>query len=74
MRVALTIDPRDPHRDWVRDDAAFWLGNRARAGCRVREDEDWDGRAVLTLEFDDPPDAMDFHHRIAPDEHRGKLI
>jgi hypothetical protein len=73
MRVIITIDPRDPHREWVRDDAEFWLGNRARSRWRVREGEDWDGREVLTFEFDDPFDAMDFHHRAAPSEHRGVL-
>ena len=74
MRVVITIDPRDPHRDSVRDDAEWWLGNRARAGWRVREGEDRDEREVLTFEFDDPLDAMDFHYRIAPAEHRGRLI
>ncbi|TDH58047.1 hypothetical protein E2C06_34675 [Dankookia rubra] len=74
MRVEITIDPQDPHRDLVREDAEFWLGNRARAAWRVREDEDLNGREVLTFEFTDPLDAFDFHHRIAHAEHRGKLV
>ena len=40
MRVMITIDPRDPHRDWVRDAAEWWLGNRARSGWRLRKGED----------------------------------
>ncbi len=74
MRVVITIDPRDPHRDLVRDDAEFWLGNRARSRWRVREGEDLDGRRTLTFEFRDPLDAMDFNHRVAPAEHRGRSI
>ena len=74
MRVEITIDPKDPHRDLVRGDAEFWLGNRARSGWRVREDGDVDGREVLVFEFSDPLDAMDFHRRTAPAEHRGRLV
>jgi hypothetical protein len=74
MRVIITIDPRDPHGDLVRGEAEFWLHHHARSQWRVREDEDWDGREVLTFEFDDPLDAMDFHHRMAPAEHRGRLV
>jgi hypothetical protein len=29
---------------------------------------------VLIFEFMDSRDAMDFHYRIAPAEHRGRLI
>ena len=60
MPVAITIGPRDPHRDRVRDDAEFWCGNRARAGWRARETEDSDGREMLASEFSDPPDAIAF--------------
>ena len=60
MRVAITIDPRDPHRDRVRDDAEFWCGNRARAGWRVREKEDSDGREALLSGFSDPLGAIAF--------------
>ncbi len=74
MRVAITIDPRTPHRDWVRGDAEFWLRHHARDRWRVREDEDYDGREVLTFEFMDSQDAMDIHHRIAPAEHRGHIL
>jgi hypothetical protein len=74
MRVEITIKPRDPHRDSVRGDAEFWLFHHTRAGWRLREDEDWDGRTVLRFDFDDPLDAMDFHYRMAPTEHRGRLI
>lgn len=74
MRVVINNNPRDPHSDLVRDEAEFWLGNRARSGWRVREGEDLEGCEVLTLEFDDPLDAMDFHYRIAPAEHRGRLV
>ena len=74
MRVAITIDPRDPHRDCVRDEAEFWLGNRARSGWRVREKEDSDGREVLVFEFGDPLDAMDFSMRTVASEHRGRLV
>jgi hypothetical protein len=34
MRVIITIDPEDPHRDLVRDDAESWLGDR--------EAEEWE--------------------------------
>lgn len=74
MRVEITIDHRDPHRDLVRDDAEFWLRHHARDRWRLREDEDCDGREVLVFEFLDPLDAMDFHHRLAPAEHRGRLV
>lgn len=58
MRVAITIDPRDRHRDRVRDDAEFWLRHHAQDRWRVREDEDFDGRELLTFEFMDSQDAM----------------
>jgi hypothetical protein len=74
MRVEITIDPRDPHRDLVRGDAEFWLGNRARSGWRVRDDEDIDGREVLVFEFRDPLDAFDFSGRTVVAEHRGRLV
>ena len=74
MRVAITVSPRDPHRNWVRDDAEFWCGNRARAGWRVREREDSDGREVLVFEFDDPLDAIDFSMRTVASEHQGHLL
>ena len=74
MRVEITIDPRDPHRDLVRGDAEFWLGNRARSGWRVREDEDTEGREVLVFEFSDPLDAFDFSGRTVVAEHRGRLV
>jgi hypothetical protein len=60
MRVAITTDPGGPHRDRVRDDAEFWCGNRARAGSRVREREDCDGREVLVSEFRGPLDGIAF--------------
>ncbi len=71
IRVVIVIDPTDPHRDWVHDDAEFWLGSRARSGWRVRED--WDGCEVLTFEFDDPLDAINFHLRAESAERRGRL-
>ena len=74
MRVAVTIDPQDPHRDLVRDDAEFWLKRHARDRWGVREDEDPDGREELVFEFLDPLDGMDFHHRTAPAEHRGSIL
>ena len=74
MRVTITIDPKDPLADYVRDDAEPWLRYHARAGWRVHEDEDLDGRALLMFEFSDPLDAMDFHYfRPAASEHRGRL-
>ena len=74
MRVTITVDTRDPQRDRVRDDAEWWLRHHARDQWRVRENEDWDGRDVLTFEFMHSQDAMDFHHRIAPAEHRGRIF
>ena len=74
MRVVITINPRDPHRDLVRGDAERWLRHHARDRWRVRDGEDADGREILTFEFMDPRDGMDFHYRIAPAEHRGRLI
>ncbi len=73
MRVVITIDRRDPHRDRVRDEAEFWLGNRARSGWRVREKEDAYGREVLIFEFSDPLDAMDFSMRTVASKHQGRL-
>ena len=75
MRVAITIDPRNSSDDFVRDDAEWWLGNHARDRWRVREQEDSRGRVVLTFEFDNPLDAMDFHVlRCAMPEHLGRLL
>ena len=74
MRVVITIDSRDPHRGFVRDDAEFWLRHHARDRWITRETEDFDGRGVLTFEFMDPLDGLDFHHRIAPTEHRGRVL
>jgi hypothetical protein len=74
MRVEITMDSKDPHRDLVRGDAGFWLGNRARSGWLVREDEDSDGRGVLVFEFSDPLDAFDFRDRTVVAEHRGRLV
>ncbi len=65
--------PQRPHRDWVRDEAEFWLGNRARAGWRVREEEDSDGREVLVFEFMDSLDAIAFSMRTVASEHQGRL-
>ena len=62
MRVAITVSPRHPGRDRVRDDAEFWCGNRARACWRVREGRESDGREVPVFVFDDPLDAMDRRH------------
>ncbi len=73
MRVIVTIDPRDPRRDSVREDAEWWLGNMARSGWRVGEDEDSDDGRVLRFEFDDPGDAWAFHLRAANAEHRGRI-
>ncbi len=75
MRVAITIDPRDPNRTYVREEAESWLHDHARAGWRVREQEDLHGRLVLTFEFSDPLDAVDFHVlRCAIPEHLGRLV
>lgn len=74
MRVAITIDPKDPHRDRVRDEAEFWLGHHARARWRVREDEDCEGRGVLTFEFMAPLDTIAFSTRTAASEHQGWIV
>ena len=74
MRVVITIDPSDPHRDSVRDDAEWWLRHHARDRWRVKEDEDFEGRGVLTFEFMDSFDASAFCDRIAPAEHRGRVL
>jgi hypothetical protein len=54
--------------------AERWLRHHARDRWRLREDEDSDGREILTFEFINPLDGMDFHYRTAPAEHRGRLI
>ena len=74
MRVTIAIDPKDSHRDWGRDEAEFWLGNRARSGWRVSEREDSDVRAVLVFELGDPLGAMDFSMRAVAPEHEGRLV
>ena len=75
MRVTITIDPRAPNRTYVREEAESWLHYHARAGWRVREQEDLRGRVVLVFEFDDPLDALDFHVlRCAAPEHLGRLL
>lgn len=74
MRVIITIDPREPEPDWVRGSAELWLANRARSGWRIREGEDLDGRGVLTFDFNDPLDAVDFSLRTESAERRGRLI
>lgn len=75
MRVAITIDPRNSSDNFVRDDAEWWRGNHARDRWRVREQEDLHGRVVLTFEFANPFDAMDFHVlRCAMPEHLGRPL
>ncbi len=74
MRVAITIDARAPHRDWVGDDAEFWLRHHARDRWVVRETDDFDGRGLLVFEFMDTLDGLGIHNRIAPAEHRGRLL
>lgn len=71
MRVVITIGPKDPHGDWVRDEAEWCLRHHARDRCRVRKD--WDGREVLTFEVGDPLDAIDFNMRPGSAERRGRL-
>ena len=74
MRVVITIDPREPDPDWVRGSAELWLANRARSGWRVRASEDSDRRAVLTFDFTDPLDAVDFSMRAETADLRGRLV
>jgi hypothetical protein len=74
MRVVITIDPREREPDWVRGSAELWLANRARSSWRVRESEDFDGRQVLTFDFADPLDAVDFNMRAESAERRGRLV
>ena len=73
MRVAVTIDPKDLHRDSVRDGAEFWLGNRARSGWRVRAKEGSYGGEVLAFGFTGPLGAIDFHMRAETAERRARL-
>jgi hypothetical protein len=74
MRVVITIDPREPDPGWARSSAELWLANRARSGWRVRESEDLDGREVLTFDFADPLDAVDFNMRAETAERRGRIV
>jgi hypothetical protein len=74
MRVRISISPRDPNRTEVRGDAEWWLGNRARSGWSVQEDEEDDGSTTLTFEFSDPSDGVSFCDRIVPYEHRGRIL
>lgn len=74
MRVATTIDPGDPHRGRARDGAEWWSRHHSRDQWSVRETEDFDGREVLAFEFMESLDAMDFQNRIAPAEHRGRVL
>ena len=70
MRAAITIDPRDPHRDRVRDGTEFLLLSGARSGWRVREGEAGCGSELPTLGFDGPSATTSFHRWTAPLEHR----
>ncbi len=74
MRVVITIDLKDSHRDWVRDDAEWWLRHHARNRWRVREDENHEGHEVLVSEFMDSLDAIGFSMRIVASEHQGRLV
>ena len=73
MRVVITIGPKDPHGDWMRDEAEWCLRHHARDRRRVREDADRDGRVVPTFEFSGPLDAIGFHTRAETAERRGRL-
>ncbi len=74
MRVVITIDPRDSHRDRVRDEAEWWLRDHARDRWHAREDEDIDGREVLTFEFMDSLDATGFSMWTVASERQGRLV
>ncbi len=75
MRVKITIHPPCGGADEVREEAEWWLRNREmRDRWSVEENEDGEGRAVLIFEFMSSLDGMDFHHRTAPAEHRGRIL
>ena len=74
MRVVITINPRDPHRDLVRDDAERWSATRPATGGACAKTRTSTAARASTFEFIDPLDGMDFHYRVAPAEHRGRLV
>lgn len=60
MRVTLKIDLTDRANDQIRFDIQTWLQLFARDQWRTIETEDIDGLKLLTFEFRDPLDAVDF--------------
>ena len=60
MRETLIIDPSYDRPDLVRRDITTWLKHRTRNRWKITEDEDWDGRTVVTVNFSDSMDAADF--------------
>jgi hypothetical protein len=60
MRVTLSIDPTDYQANTLRQDIQTFLHYHARKECNVREEMDFDGLTLLTVEFRDPLDAADF--------------
>jgi hypothetical protein len=60
MRVTLKIDLTDRANDQLRFDIQTWLQQFARDQWRTSEAEDIDGLKLLTFDFRNPLDAVDF--------------
>ena len=64
MRVSFLLDGNDRRTGNLLDDVQTWIHFFARSGCEMHEegvdDEDGTDRTLLTVEFCDPLDAVDF--------------
>ena len=60
MRVSVIIDPAHDQYDTVRYDIQTFLHFQTRGYWTITEKEDFDGRAVLTIDFSDPSDEHYF--------------
>lgn len=74
MRVFITIDSKNPCRDWARDDAEWWLRHHVRDRCPLREDEHCEGREALTFDFMESLDTIAFSMRTAASGHQGWIV
>jgi len=69
MRVTLKINSNDSGNELLRFDIQTWLQLFARDQWRTSEAEDIDGSELLTFEFRDPLDAVDFQRWRSIDRH-----
>ena len=60
MRERLIIDPSCNRPDIIHQGVCTWLGRHTRDKWKISEDDDFDGRTVVTVDLIDLMDAADF--------------